>query len=212
MESGTRPSLDSKCHHQIIFGKVNFRIPPPPPVQRKLWHYGQANIAAIRRSIISYNWTEQLSLNSDPNWQVKTFSKILLNIMSNFIPNEIKKYTPRDPPWITKPLQTLLKKKNRFFRNYKKNGYKDEDKVRLDSFRIECQEAVESAKLDYLNKLGSSLDDKNTTPKNYWKIIHRALNNCRAKIPPLFHEGQYILDFSAKANHFNDHFQTSANQ
>ena len=35
LESGTRPSLDSTCHHQIIHCKVNFRIPPPPPVTDK---------------------------------------------------------------------------------------------------------------------------------------------------------------------------------
>lgn len=30
LDSGTRPSLDPVCHHQIIHGKVNFRIPPHP--------------------------------------------------------------------------------------------------------------------------------------------------------------------------------------
>ena len=30
LDSGTRASLDSNCHHQIIYGKINFRIPPPP--------------------------------------------------------------------------------------------------------------------------------------------------------------------------------------
>ena len=29
--------------------------------------------------------------------------------MANFIPNEIKRIVPRDPPWITKPLKTMLK-------------------------------------------------------------------------------------------------------
>ena len=39
--------------------------------------------------------------------------------MSNFIPNETKKFVPRDPPWITKPLKTMLNRKNRFFESYK---------------------------------------------------------------------------------------------
>ena len=29
LDSGTRASLDPYCHHQIIYCKVNFRIPPP---------------------------------------------------------------------------------------------------------------------------------------------------------------------------------------
>ena len=113
LESGTRPSLDQKCHHQIIFSKINFKIPPPPPISRRIWHYNQANIECIKRSMENFPWSEQFRLNTDPNWQVKIFHETLLNIMSNFIPNEVKKYIPRDPPGINKPLKTLLKKKNR---------------------------------------------------------------------------------------------------
>ena len=35
LDTGTRVSLDPYCHHQIIYCKVNFRIPPPPPLDRK---------------------------------------------------------------------------------------------------------------------------------------------------------------------------------
>ena len=50
----------------------------------------------------NFPWFQYLNLNTDPNWQVKTFIDIVLNIMSNFVPNEIKRFVPRDPPWITK--------------------------------------------------------------------------------------------------------------
>ena len=73
--------------------------------------------------------------------------------MSNYIPNETKIFVPRDPPWITKPLKTLLNWKNRLIKNYKKHRYKNEDKVRLDAFRIECQNAVEAAKSSYLKNM-----------------------------------------------------------
>ena len=97
--------------------------------------------------MVNFPWSQQLNLNTDPNWQVKTFHEIFLNIMTSFIPNEIKKCVPRDPPWINKALKTLLKKKNRLYYNYKRHGNKDEDKLRLETFRTECKEAVESAKL-----------------------------------------------------------------
>ena len=102
LDSGTRPSLDPKFHHQIVYCKINFRIPPPPPIERKMWHYGKANKAAILRSVANFPWIQHLSLNPDPNWQVKTFTEIRLNIMSNFIPNETRKCVPRDPTWIEK--------------------------------------------------------------------------------------------------------------
>ena len=155
LDSGTRASLDSYCHHQIIHCKVNFRIPPPPPFERRIWHFNRANSAAIKRSMASFQWLQHLSSNTDPNWQVKTFTDTLLNIMSNFIPNETKRFVPRDPPWITKRLKTMLNRKNRPFKNYKSHGYKDDDKVRLGGFRTEYQQAVETAKLSYLTNIGS---------------------------------------------------------
>ena len=54
--------------------------------------------------------------------------------MSNFIPNETKIIIPRDPPWLTKPLKTMLNRKNRLFKIYKRHGYKLEDKLDLTTF------------------------------------------------------------------------------
>ena len=89
--------------------------------------------------------------------------------MTNFVPNETKRFVPRDPPWITRPLRKMLKKKNMLYKSYKRHGYKEEDKIRLDTFRTECHQAVEDAKL---------------SQKLYWKIINRVMNKCRApKIP-----------------------------
>ena len=68
LDSGTRASLDPFCHHQIIHCKVNFRIPPPPPFERKIWHFNRANIAANKKSMVIFPWIQHLNLNTDPNW------------------------------------------------------------------------------------------------------------------------------------------------
>ena len=127
----------------------------------------------------SFLWRQHLNLNTDTNWQIKTFTDVFLKVMSNFIPNETKRFVPRDQPSITKPLTTMLNGKNRLFKNYKKHHYKEEDKVRPDTFRIECQKAVETAKLTYLKNLGNKVNDPSTSQKSYWKIINRVMNNCR---------------------------------
>ena len=136
LDSGTRPSLDSFCHHQIIHCKVNFRIHTPPAYERKVWHFNRANVNAIKKSMTNFPWLQHLSLNRDPNWQVKTFTNTILNIMANFVPHETKNIIPRDSPWITKQLKTMLNRKNRLFRNYKRHGYKEDDRLRLDAFRF----------------------------------------------------------------------------
>ena len=51
LDCGTRSSLDPFCHHEIVYCKVNVRIPPPPPLDRKIWHFNRANSAAIKRSM-----------------------------------------------------------------------------------------------------------------------------------------------------------------
>ena len=207
LESGTRASLDSSCHHQITHCKINYQIPPPLPFQRKIWHYDRADCAAIKRSLINFPWQQHLNINNNPNWQVETLTEIILNIMSNFIPNEVKKIIPRDPPWITKNLKTMLKRKNRFYKTYKRNCYKDEDKVRLDAFRVECQQAVEMAKLSYLKKIGNKVNNPHTSKKVYWKIIQRVMNKCRApRIPPVLINNTFIMLSRIKAMYFNDFF------
>ena len=157
--------------------------------------------------MICFPWLQHLNLNTDINWQVKTFTDIFLNIMSNFIPNETKRFVPRDPPWITKPIKTLLNRKNRLYKNYKKHGYKIMDKERLDTFRMECQHAVETAELNYLKNLGNKVNDPTTSQKSYWKIINRVMNKSRApKIPPLLVNNTFILNCCEKAKLFNDFF------
>ena len=101
----------------------------------------------------------------------------------------------------------MIKRENRPFHNYKKHGYKEEDKLRLASFRNECQEAVETAKLSYLSNLGNKLNDPGTPQKCYWKIIHRVMNKSRApRIPPLLVGNSLILNLSEKSNIFNGVF------
>ena len=88
----------------------------------------------------------------DINWQVKTFTEIFLNIMSNYIPNKTKRFVPCDLPWITKPIKTMLNRKNGLFKNYKKHRYKYEDKVRLNPFRTEFQDS-RNCKINLLKEL-----------------------------------------------------------
>jgi len=162
MESGVRPSLDTRCHHQITYCNTNFKIPSPPPYKRKLWHYGRAEIPLIQRAMTDFNWRQHFSTNMDPNWQVESFTKIFIQIFSNFVPHEIKKIMPREPPWITKPLKIMLSKQHRLYKNFRRHGFKPTDKLRVDAFRDECQNAVKIAKEKHIKLQGSKLASSQT--------------------------------------------------
>ena len=89
LNSGTRPSLDTKCHHDIIHCKINYKIPPPPPHERTIWHYDRANCDAIQRSLKMFPWVQHFNLNNDINWQIKSFTEIVHNVISNFVPHDV---------------------------------------------------------------------------------------------------------------------------
>jgi hypothetical protein len=58
LNSGTRPSLDPKCHHQIVHCKANISIPIPPPCERKICNYHNADTGAIQRSLSKFPWEQ----------------------------------------------------------------------------------------------------------------------------------------------------------
>ena len=45
---GVDVSIFDKCHHNIIFGKINIRVALPLVYVRKVWEYGQANVENIK--------------------------------------------------------------------------------------------------------------------------------------------------------------------
>ena len=87
-DSGVHPTLHSKCHHQIIYSKLNLQIAYPPPYTRKIWYYNRSETDLINRSIESVDWPKFFS-DKNVHEQVELFNKTLLNIFHNFIPNKI---------------------------------------------------------------------------------------------------------------------------
>ena len=129
--------------------------------------------------------------------------------MSNFVPNEVKTVCPQDPEWMNRDIKRVIRKQNKLFKKYKKNGYKDEDKVKVDHIRNVCQESIVTAKEQYLRDLGAKLADPTTGQKSYWKILNKFLNKCKIpRIPPLLVHDQFITDCKEKATIFNNFFSS----
>ena len=207
LESGVRPSLDPSVKHQIVFSRINYRIPPPPKIKRKIWHYISADPGLIKRAIANYPWVEKLENLENPNEQVTHLTDCILNIMSNFIPNEVKTFSSRDPEWFNRDVKNLLRKQNKLFKKLKKNGYRNEDKVALDKIREESSLAIKTARECFLRKEGLKLADSNTGEKTYWKILNKFLNkNHTPRIPPILCDNKYIFEYKDKAKIFNDYF------
>ena len=78
------------------FSNFNLKIHYPPPYERLIWKYEKANADLIKRAIKDFDWENKLSL-IDINDQVVLFNETIVNIISNFIPNETMTFDDRDP-------------------------------------------------------------------------------------------------------------------
>ena len=208
LNSGVRPSLDPTVKHQMVFCKINFKIPPPPKHRRRIWHFNKAQVENIKKSISKFPWSTQLNnISNNPTQQVALLNQTISNVMSNFVPNEEKTFRPSDPPWFNKTIKSCLKKHNKLYKKFVKNGSSLADKQILETNKSEISSVILNAKEAYLKQQGAKLADPSTSKKTYWKIINGFLNKCKVpRIPPLFFEGNFITDCKHKAAIFNNYF------
>ena len=67
-------------------------------------------------NIQGFDWDKAFSGKSTDE-KASILAKAILNIMSNFIPNEIVTIDDRDPPWISNKIEFLIKNKTEYFNN-----------------------------------------------------------------------------------------------
>ena len=111
IETGVHPSLHEQCHHQIVHRKLSVSNIAVPPYTRRIWYYDKADFVNIMKSIEMFRWQEHIDKIACPKDQVKLLNEVLLNIYSNYIPNQVKTIRPRQAPWITQSVKKFLRKK-----------------------------------------------------------------------------------------------------
>ena len=202
------PSLDSRCHHQINNVELNIFNPPPPSFSRRIWHYGRANPDLINQAINEIDWTAKLEdLDNSPNLQVAFFNETLMNIFSNFIPNEYKKINKRQPPWFSNNVNNIHRRLSRKYAKYKERGFPLEMKAEIDELRKNYVELVNLSKDSYLKTQGLKLLSFGMEAKKYWTILKGFISSYAIPvIPPLKINNVYVSDFQHKAEEFNKYF------
>ena len=171
--------MHENCHHQIVYSKFDLKIFCPPPYERAVWHYHNADTELIKRSLQSFDWKNAFT-NCNPNEQVSVLTKTLPNIMSKFILNETILVDDWDPLWITRKLESMIQEKNLFYKKYVKPNNQElfqavpqsQERVRL---------AIEDSKKKYYRKLSNKLSYDKLNGKWYWTFLKRFFNckkNC----------------------------------
>ena len=207
LESDIHPALHTNCNHQINFVKINVHCPPPPPYNRRVWHFDRANVKSIQRSLTNFDWEKYLGDFKSIDEQVNGFNSVLDNIFANFIPFSDIIVKPKDPPWVTKNLKTFYNKYRKQYRSFIKRGRREADKINIDLMREQYTNLVELAKEKYLKSLGNKLSDPYTGAKSYWSALKILLKkNIASIIPPIIYDSIFVTDPEEKCVLFNNHF------
>ena len=161
------------CHHQITYCKLNLKINYPPPFKRLVWDYKKANSVCIKETLRTVNWDALFHLKS-VHEQVNVFD-VVINIFSNFVLNKIIGIGDREPPWMNDFNKNKIKEKNKAFKQYKNNF------SNLQKSSQELSELITKRKEDYNHHLANKLNDPQSLPKTFWKVLKAFYNG--NKIP-----------------------------
>ena len=148
----------------------------------------------IFKAIQGFDWVKAL-LDKSADEKTSILTKTILNIMSNFVPNEIVTIDDRDLPWINNKIKSLIQ--NEYF----KNCVKPNNPVSIRHFE-QRQDAlrkyIEISEQKYYSKLATN----KINPKRYSSILKSFLNRKIPCIPPLIHNNQFVVNFKEKSELF----------
>ena len=155
MDSGVHPSLHFNCHHQIIYAKFNLKVFYPPPYERTVWHFSRANFDHIKKAIDLFDW-ESLLNNLEVNEQVSVFNETIMNVMSNFVPNELITCDDQDSPWMNRYIKNLIAATNDF---HKKLPSNTGNLLMSKNLQNQLIQSILTAKQSYFNKISKKFCD-----------------------------------------------------
>ena len=138
---------------------------------------------------------------------MQLFTQTIQNIISNYIPHETITYGDRNPPWIDEKIKKLVLHKNRAYNAHSRDKNNTDLLNKFQSLQAHLKTSIKEPKQKYYSRLSNKLLDSKTSPKSYWPISKTFLNNKKIPcIPPLLHNGKFIMDFKEKAEVFHDFF------
>ena len=104
VDSGVHSSLFPRCHHQLIYAKINFKIYFPPAYARRILDFARADTAGIRQAMSGVEWENSL-LGLTVHDKVAFLTDCILNIFTNFVPIKLISIRDKDAPWMTPELK-----------------------------------------------------------------------------------------------------------
>ena len=151
-----------------------------------MWHFSQANSDHIKEAINLFDRESSLN-NLNVNEHVFVFNETIMNIMSNFAPNEFVTCDDQDPFWMNRFIKNLIVAINDFHKKFVLPSINIGNLLIFKILQNQLIQSIQTVKQKYFNKISKKLCDPLTSTKCYWSLLKTILNEKK------YHE--YLLFF-----------------
>ena len=135
------------------------------------------------------------------------FLFLIMNIMSNFVLNELITCDDRDPPWMNRYIKNLIAAINDFHKKFVLPSSNTGNLLMFKNLQNQLIQSIHTAKQRYFKKISKKLFDPLTSTKCYWSLLKTILNEKKVPcIPSIFHNNKYVTNFKEKSEIFNSFF------
>ena len=101
-------------------------------------------------------------------------------------------------------IKKSLKERSKLTKIFYKNIQRSTDLEKVLEKGTECSNEI--LEKNYIRRVSKKLEDSHTAPEAYCTILNNLIFNKKIlAIPPLFVDGNFILDFCGKSNIFNNY-------
>ena len=203
-------SVDSPiglCHHCPLYITLNIKHDHKKSYSRKIWLFDKANFDHLNDYILDLPWYDILDENDDVNVNVENFYKIFIDVCSYFIPNKTVQIRPHDKPWMTGHIRRLLRKRNRYHKQYRRTQSVRYLELWRNSRKVVKSE-IKKQKAQYFVNINEKLSDSKTPNKLFWKLTKSLLGFSKANEIPCLKDdaGNCFTTPLEKAEHLAHYF------
>ena len=134
--------------------------------KRRIWNYDRANYEIMKNTLQTFDWNSITDKN-DIDDCVDSFTKTLMSIAADHIPNKICTVRTMDKPWMANNIRNQIRKRRRYHKKAKQTNT-EYNWTKFRKQRNYVIELIRKAKNDYFEKISIRINtDQNRSSKEW---------------------------------------------
>ena len=137
-------------------------------IEKPVYDLKKSNITRFVTELSQHDWSFLYHRNSDYEQICNLFHQKLNNVFIDTIPVDFVKCTPKDKPWVTTYVKSLI--------NKRWTAYHARDFPKYNNLKIKVKQEIQKAKKSWVKKIKS---------KDLWKAVNTTLG--KNSVDPLYY-------------------------